>query len=206
MKLKPLPLYRDEAEHKYIWEPTGEILAFSTTQISGANKTPQQMAAIEATRHKWEPRGKTVHHCLEQFLLGNKDPDPGEYAEWVKPLLDDEYWDQFEPWGVEYMVCDLKKSVGGQLDLLGYDHAKKELVLLDLKTQGSIRASRYNTDAQLGSYVHALADNCQILVDNCRTIWSKPGKCIIGPDQDPDLCGQAWLDAWEKFNLEKEKL
>ena len=204
VKLRPLPIYRDEAEHKYVWEPTGEVLAYSTTQISGANKTPEQMAAIEATRHKWEPRGKTVHHCLEQFLLGNKDPDPGEYAEWVNPLLDDEYWDQFEPWGVEYMVCDLKKSIGGQLDLLGYDHAKKELVLLDLKTQSSRRASRYNTNAQLGSYVQGLAEHCRILVDNCRTIWSRPGKCVFGPDQNPEVCERAWLNAWDQLTMTRE--
>jgi hypothetical protein len=36
VKLRPLPIYRDEAEHKYVWEPTGEVLAYSTTQISGA--------------------------------------------------------------------------------------------------------------------------------------------------------------------------
>lgn len=201
MKLSPLPMYRDEEAHKYIWEPTGEVLAYSTTQITGAGKTPQQLAAIESKRHEWEPRGIGVHYCLEQFLLGDKDPDPGDYEDWVKPLLDDEFWDDFEPWAVEYMVCDLKKSVGGQFDLLGYDHKKRELVLMDLKTQGSVKAKRYNTDAQLGSYVHGLNDNCRIAVDNCRTIWARPGKCIIGPDQNPEKCGQAWLDAWESFKI-----
>jgi hypothetical protein len=204
MRLVPLPLIRDESEHKYIWEPTGEPLAYSTTQITGHDKTPAQIAAIEATRSKWEPRGKTVHHCLEQFLLGNKEPDPGEYGDWVKPLLDDEFWDQFEPWGVEYMVCDLKKSVGGQLDVIGYDHAKKELVLIDLKTQSSKKASRYNTDAQLGSYVHAINEHHKIVIDNCKTIWARPGKCIIGPDQSPDICGEAWLDKWDAFTMKAE--
>ena len=204
MKLKPLPLYRDESQHKYVWEPTGEILAYSTTQIAGGNKTPQALAAIEATRHKWEPRGVHVHHCLEQFLLGDRNPDPGDYEEWVKPLLEHEYWKEFEPWAVEYMVCDLEKSIGGQLDLLGYDHAKKELVLLDLKTQGSAKASRYKTDAQLGSYVHALNDHCRIMVDTCRTIWARPGKCVFGPDQNTEKCTIAWIDAWEAFKITTE--
>ena len=102
------------------------------------------------------------------------------------------------------MVCDLEKSIGGQLDLLGYDHAKKELVLLDLKTQGSAKASRYKTDAQLGSYVHALNDHCRIMVDTCRTIWARPGKCVFGPDQNTEKCTIAWIAAWDAFKITTE--
>ena len=43
--------------------------------------------------------------------------------------------DRIDVWAVEYMLCDLEKSVGGQLDLLGYDNKSQKLMLIDLKTQ-----------------------------------------------------------------------
>lgn len=204
MKLAPLPIRRDEDSHTYFWEPTGEQLAYSTTQVTGIEKSKEALEAIERTRETWEPRGKHVHFCLEQYLKGEIIPDSNEYEEWVVPLLEHPFWTEFEPWAVEYMVCDLKKSVGGQLDVLGYDHKNKQLVLVDLKTQGSIKSSKYNTDAQLGSYLHALIDHLKINVDICRTIWSRPGKTILGPEQNVDNCGKAWLDAWDKFKVFKE--
>jgi hypothetical protein len=202
----PLPIYRDEEQHKYIWEPTGEVLAYSTTQVSGGNKTPEAIAAIERTRSVWQPRGETVHWCLQQKMLGDPEPDPGDYKEWVEPLLNLDYWKDFRPWAVEYMLCDLEKSVGGQLDLLGYDVASNQVVLIDLKTQGSIRASRYNTDAQLGSYVLALKQQKGLVVDQCRTVWARPGKSTMGPIQEPKACVLAWTNAWDKFTNDQEIL
>ncbi len=204
--IDPLPIYRDEEQHKYIWEPTGEVLAYSTTQISGGSKTPEAIAAIERTRHIWQPRGETVHWCLQQRMLGDQNPDPGDYKEWVEPLLDLDYWKNFRPWAVEYMLCDLEKSVGGQLDLLGYDVETNQVVLIDLKTQGSLRASRYNTDAQLGSYVFALHKQKGLAIDQCRTVWARPGKTVLGPVQDPKTCVLAWTSAWDKFTCDQETL
>ena len=134
LKLDPLPMYRDEERHQYWWEPTGEWLAFSTTQIA-SQKSPEALANIERYRHIWQPRGEKVHWCLQQRMLGEKNPDAGDYEEWVTPLLENEYSANFEPWAVEYMLADLEKSVGGQFDLLGYDHTLQKLVLIDLKTQ-----------------------------------------------------------------------
>ena len=202
LKLKPLPIFRDNKRHQYCWEPTGEWLAYSTTRITGADKTPEQMANIERYRHIWEPRGVHVHYCLEQFLLGNDHPDPKDYKDWVDPLLSDPFWNNFETWAVEYMIADLEKSVGGQFDVLGYDHNENKLLLIDLKTQSKSNKKTYNTDAQLGSYVEALANQQNIKVDACKTIWSRPNKCIIGEDQDPLTCRLAWHDSWEKFNLQ----
>ena len=202
LKLDPLPIYRDEERHQYCWEPTGEWLAYSTTRVTGCDKTPEQMANIERYRHIWEPRGVHVHYCLEQFLLGDAQPNPKEYKDWVDPLLSDPFWDNFETWAVEYMIADLEKSVGGQFDVLGYDHNEGKLLLIDLKTQSKSNKKTYNTDAQLGSYVEALANHHKIVVDACKTIWSRPNKCIIGEDQDPLTCRLAWHDSWEKFNLQ----
>ena len=131
--LPPLPIARIEKTHKYIWEPTGEQLAFSTTQVCNT-KTPEQLENIERYRHKWQPRGETAHYALQQRMLGNDKIEMGQYEDWIKPLMDLELWEDFEPWAVEYMLCDLEKSVGGQLDLLGYDNKSQKLMLIDLKT------------------------------------------------------------------------
>jgi len=203
LNLKPLPMYRDEERHQYCWEPTGEWLAFSTTQIA-SQKSPEALANIERYRHIWQPRGEKVHWCLQQRMLGEQNPDAGDYEDWVKPLLENEYWLNFEPLAVEYMLADLEKSVGGQFDLLGYDHTLQKLVLIDLKTQSKKNARPYSTDAQLGSYVDALANHHGIVVDSCRTVWARPGKCVFGEEQDPLTCRLKWKEAWEAFEEKVE--
>ena len=68
----------------------------------------------------------------------------GPYDEWVKPLLEYPLWETFEPIALEYSVCDLRRNIGGSLDVLGWDHLLDVMVLLDLKTLG--RSSRtYST-------------------------------------------------------------
>ena len=135
-------------------------------------------------------------------MLGNEPADAGDFTEWVEPLLNDPFWEKFEPWAVEYMLCDLEKSVGGQLDLLGYDHESDRLMLIDLKSQ-SKSGRTYSTNAQLGSYVDALKKHHGLEVDICKTVWAKPGKTKIGDDQPVDECLNAWNEAWDRF-LEKQ--
>ena len=137
-------------------------------------------------------------------MLGNDKPDMGDYKDWIEPLLSLDFWKNFEPWGVEFMLCDLEKSVGGQLDLLGYDKKEKKIILIDLKTQGNKYAKPYSTNAQLGSYVDALKIHRDIKPDVCKTIWAKPNKCVIGEDQEVELCTREWRQAWEKFKAKQE--
>ena len=200
--LEPLPIVRIEKTHKYIWEPTGEQLAFSTTQVCNT-KTPEQLENIERYRHKWQPRGETAHYALQQRMLGNDKIEMGDYEDWIKPLMDLELWEDFEPWAVEYMLCDLEKSVGGQLDLLGYDNKSQKLMLIDLKTQSQKYAKPYSTDAQMGSYLEALAEHHQIIPDVCKTIWARPNRCIVGEDQHTIDCAYAWSQAWKRFDSEQ---
>ena len=75
----------------------------------------------------------------------------GPYDEWVRPLLEYPLWETFEPIALEYSVCDLRRGIGGSLDVLGWDHLLDVMVLLDLKTLG--RSSRTSTHAQLGGYL-----------------------------------------------------
>ena len=194
--LKPLPIHFDEEAHKYIWEPTEEVLAYSVTQICN-QKSAKQMAAIEAKRHEWEPRGNAVHHFAECMLKGDPLPDPGDYERWTTPLKEHRYWNDWETVATEHRLCDLNRSIGGSLDALG--RVSGRLVLLDFKSQSSIKSSPYDVSAQLGGYVRMLNDHYGLYVEECRGVWVKPGKTIVSASIEPDTCLLAFSDCWERF-------
>ena len=118
--LKPLAIFRDQETHKYFDETLQRWLAFSTTEVCN-ELTEEAKENIEAYRYIWQPRGETVHECLQEKMLGSGEIDPRDYEAWVTPLLDHELFTHFEPMAVELMMSIPDKSVGGQLDLLGYD-------------------------------------------------------------------------------------
>ena len=137
-KLPKLPVFRSEREHKYFCEKSNKWLKYSTTQV--CNELDEKAKEnIEHTRHIWQPRGETVHYCLEQKMLGSDDIDMGDYEEWAIPLFELELFTHFEPMGVEYMMSNPIKDVGGQLDLIGYDTKAKKIRLIDLKTKGDTK-------------------------------------------------------------------
>mgnify|MGYP000013973666 CR=1 FL=1 len=223
-KLPKLPVFRSERDHKYYCEKSNKWLKFSTTQVCN-ELTEEAKANIERLKHIWQPRGETVHYCLEQKMLGSLDIDMGEYEHIVKPLFNHYLFKHFIPMGVEYMMSNPDKDVGGQLDLIGYDYETEQIRLLDLKTKGSTKSGfykrervgthyiqeidkywqePYSTDKQLGCYVEMLKLNCDIEPDVCNTIWAYPEVCIVGPNQPVDRCKLAWQEAWEKFEAKQE--
>ena len=205
--LDPLPIDFDEAAHTYVWQPTGEKLAYSVTQVCGFDKTPAQLANIEKYREGptgWEARGVAVHAALEAFLKKEEPEFPLDsaiFAEWVAPLLAHSFWKDFEPLLIEGRLCDLKKSVGGSCDALGKWRGKT--VLVDLKTQGKSTASKYSTDRQLGGYLVMLNNSYGVEIDECRTIWCRPGRTEAGKDQGTLKCFDAWNFAWTEFKKQQ---
>ena len=224
MKLKPLPIVRDEETHKYLNTETDEWLAYSTTGVCN-ELTEQAKENIEAYRYIWQPRGEKVHECLQEKMLGSGEIDAGDYEHIVGPLLDHELFKHFEPMAVELMMSIPDKSVGGQLDLLGYDKETKQIRLIDLKTKGNTNSGfykrekegriwidqldkywqePYSTDKQLGCYVEMLKINYNLVPDVCNTIWAYPDVAILGADQPVERCEVAWQAAWDKFESEQE--
>ena len=213
-KLPTLPVFRDEGTHKYFCEKSDKWLKYSTTQV--CNELDEEAKAnIERLRHIWQPRGETVHYCLEQKMLGSDDIDMGDYEEWAIPLLELELFTHFEPMGVEYMMSNPVKDVGGQLDLIGYDTKAKKVRLIDLKTRSLSGLKHdfdkkkdwkepYRTDKQLGCYIEMLKMNCDLRPDICNTIWAYKGKCVMNEDQPVERCEAAWKEAWEKFQAKQE--
>ena len=133
--LKPLPIRRDEKRHQYVNIETGQWFSYSTTGVCN-ELTEEAKENIEKYRYVWQPRGEKVHECLAESMLGNTNVDMGDYEEIVAPLLDHWLFANFEPLAVEHMMLLPDKSVGGQLDLLGYDTKTKQIRLIDLKTKG----------------------------------------------------------------------
>ena len=223
--LKPLPIRRDEERHQYVNIETGQWLSYSTTGVCN-ELTEEAKENIEKYRFMWQPRGEKVHECLQERMLGNTvDIDAGDYWEWVQPLLTHELFTHFQPMAVEHMMSIPDKSVGGQLDLLGYDTKTKQIRLIDLKTKGKYSydikkrfkdgmihledldmywQEPYSTDKQLGCYVEMLKLNYDLVPDVCNTIWAYEGRCILNNDQPTERCLTAWQEAWEKFEAKQE--
>ena len=222
--LKPLPVIRLEEEHLYYCKATKQYMAWSTTTVC-SELTKEDKASIEFHKAEWQPRGETIHECLQEKMLGSLDIDMGEYKAWVEPLFNHELFTHFEPMAVEYMMTLPDKKVGGQLDLLGYDTKTRQIRLIDLKSKkntntGFLKRERadlkyiekmnrywkepYSTDKQLGCYVEMLKANTDIVPDVCNTIWAYPDVCVLGLDQPVERCETAWQGAWEKFEAKQE--
>lgn len=210
--LEPLPIDFDAPAHRYTWVPTGERLTNSVTRILRASKSKRTLDIFKKTKHVWGPRGHYVHDQLEQHLAGRRGPVEdwvhgfdGDYEDYVLPLLAYPLWEMFEPVALEYRVCDLRRGIGGSLDVLGYDHMTDRMVLLDLKTLG--RGSRqYSTDAQLGGYLSMLIDHHKLVVDECLTLWAGHGECHLGASQSPTQCLDAWENAYSIWAKQREAL
>ena len=135
--LKPLPIKRDEKNHRYVDIETKQWMSYSTTEVC-SELTEEDKENIEKWRSQWQPRGEKCHECLAEHMLGNGKIDPDEYGAWVEPLLQHELFTHFEPMAVEHMMSIPDKSVGGQLDLLGRDTKTNQIRLIDLKTRVAV--------------------------------------------------------------------
>ena len=196
--LDPIPgLSFHEERHKYHLAGYGWV-AHSITKVIN-DKTPAQMKRIMATRDEWEPRGNTVHACLENFLLHGDPGDPGDYAEWVEPLVNHPMWKTWEAGAVEHRMVDTRYSIAGSFDALLRHKDDGRLVLADLKTQSSHHSKPRDIGPQLGGYLN-LMDQCHpgIAVDRCIGIWARPGTTSITTFEGQG-CIEAYLAARSLF-------
>ena len=203
LRLDMLPpiegLHFDESAHRYSWD--GKWLPLSPTQILSIDLDEQAKAIIQETKDGemgWCNRGNTLHSCLEQFLLGAAELDPGPFAEWWDSLKSCWLWEDATVMGVELRMTD-KKRMGGSCDFL----IKKDnqLILGDLKSVSSERAlkSRKAASAQMGFYL-MMMQKCwpKVMVDKCCTVISAPGKTKV-ITEDPTDCWLAYEDAISRY-------
>jgi hypothetical protein len=142
---------------------------------------------------------------LERYLLEEDKSDPGDYSEWVEPLLSCWLFRNCKVLAVEYRLSDPIRRVAGCFDFM-IETERGTTVLGDLKTVGSALAAkrRKPATAQLGAYRSMLAAHHPLLsVDRCVTVVAGPGCCVV-KSSDVNDCIAAWDKAWERFSAEHE--
>ncbi len=176
----------------------------------GAKLSPDALANI--MRYKdgpngWAARGEQIHNALEGHLKGESIEFADRWTDWVDPMLDCELFRDATTIATEYRLCDVKKSMGGSFDFL-LKTSTGEIVLGDLKTVGSKSKARTRQPAtdQLGGYLAMLIDHHPAVhVNKCVTVVAGPNECRV-IRQEPDDCIEAWLDSWDRYKFEQEKL
>ena len=184
--------------HRYRYkDPATQRLRYATASITTVcnTKTKEQMDKIMETKHIWEPRGNTVHHCMELFSIG-KSCDPGEYREWVEPLVNHDIWKRWTPIANELRMVDTRYGIAGSCDVIIQHNETGEQVLADFKTQSRKDSTAYDIKPQLGGYL-SLIDQCygkHLNISRCFGIWSRPGDVEITVYNSED-CITAYLAA-----------
>lgn len=206
MWLQPLGLTRCPETWTYRLS-NGHQFPVSVTQvISAVTKTPQQIEQIMARKAEWEPRGNTIHQALEAMAHQRWNPNPpanlspplpGDYADWIEPLLSHELWQRITVVGAEVMAYSLRRNVAGTADLV-IRFADGSYGIADLKTQGSKTAKPYDTRPQLGAGVEMIGDHYKLYMSRCLTLWSRPGSLEI-QTHTADECLQAWMDVCDQY-------
>ena len=187
-----------------------EWLARTVTGVVGAKLSPDALANI--MRYKdgpkgWAARGQQIHNALEGYLKSEPIEFAEHWTDWVDPMLDCELFRDAKVIATEYRLCDAKKSMGGSFDFL-LKTSTGEIVLGDLKTVGSKSKARTREPAtdQLGGYLAMLIDHHPAVhVNKCVTVVAGPNECRV-IRQDPDECIDAWLNSWDRYKFEQEKL
>ena len=117
---------------------------------------------------------------MELFSIG-KTCDPGDYSEWVEPLINHKIWETWTPIANELRMVDARYGIAGSCDVILQHNKTGKQVLADFKTQSSKDSKPYNIKPQLGGYL-SLIDQCygtQLYIEDCFGIWSRPGDVEI---------------------------
>ena len=148
--------------------------------------------AHERTRSEWEPRGNHVHACLEAFLLKQKPLDPGNYKDWVDPLLSYDFWNRWEAVACEHRMVDLTfpGGIAGSADCVLRHKESGNYALADLKTLSASGRKR-DISSQLGGYL-SLLNHCHpdIPITKCFAVWSKPNKTFTSSYKTHDCIAE----------------
>jgi len=185
--------------HRYVHK--NRLIPWSVTKITSHDKSQAELDAIWKRRSEWQLRGNTVHACLEAFLKGEAQLNPGKYAEWVEPLLEHRLWRDYGCIASEHRMVSPCGLVAGSCDAVLSNGTKT--LLVDLKTVSSASRSPYSTDRQMGAYTWLLNANHKLYVDHCVTVWAAPGSVRLTV-AEPDACYAAWDACFEQFKLKQE--
>ena len=203
--LAPRRCHLRESDHKYIWQPTGETMAISVTGVTSFFKEPYS-GPPDAS---W--RGTHVHRAMESICTGTPfpadvSPEGIDCADWFTQLQGMKFWDQIEVLASEFTMCNLRKSLGGQLDLLCRYRGKT--ILADLKSKsaswkGPSREDLLSYSQQMGGYIELLQSGNDAQsppwIDEVRILVVTPNRVKWLPLMQPDDCSTDWQAAWGSY-------
>ena len=215
--LAPRRCHLRDADHKYVWEPTGEEMAISVTGVCSFFKEPYDGPPEAA----W--RGTHVHRAMESICTGKpfpseNSPEGINCSDWFTQLQGMKFWDQIEVIACEFTMVNTLKSLGGQLDLLC--RFKGKTLLVDLKTKSKWWSPPQRTkkdgspnpegiaellsySQQAGGYLELLATGNDAhsppWVDECRTLIVTPNQVKWLSAMQPDDCSEDWQTAWGSY-------
>lgn len=199
--LTPQPITRDDTTWSYRRTDTDHLFPVSITQVIGAvTLTASDRANIEAYRHSWEPRGNTVHACLESWLKTQVRPDAdavGAYGDWVYPLIDHSIWKHCDVIASELTVCDMRQDWAGTLDVIVRWH-KGGHGIVDLKTKSKPGSSKQDVRPQLGAGTRAVIDSYRLNPTRNLALWAYPGE-MTPEGFEPQECLDAWSDVFDQY-------
>lgn len=202
--LKPNPVDHDPETWTYRRTDTGHLFPVSITGIIGAvTLTDADRANIERHRSTWEPRGNTVHSCLESWLKTKVRPsadEVGDYADWVHPLIDHAIWQHCSVIASEHRVYDMRQNWAGTLDVV-VAWNKGGHGVIDLKTKSKPGSSKQDVRPQLGAGTRALNDLHQLHLTRNLVLWAYPGE-LVPEGFEPQSCLDAWSDVFERYELQ----
>lgn len=202
--LTPNPVDHDPETWTYRRSDTGHIFGVSITGIIGAvTLTAADRANIERHRPIWEPRGNTVHACLESWLKTKVRPsadDVGDYGDWVYPLIDHQIWQHCDVIASEHRVYDMQQNWAGTLDVVVAWH-KGGHGVIDLKTKNKPSSSKQDVAPQLGAGTRALNDLHRLLLTRNLVLWSYPGE-MVPEGFDPQHCLNSWSEMFARYELQ----
>lgn len=201
--LATLPIEHDPSSWSYRRSDTGHSFPVSITQIIGAvTLTDADRENIESYRPVWEPRGNTVHSCLESWLKTKVRPstdDVGDYGDWVYPLIDHAIWQHCDVIASEHRVFDMGQNWAGTLDVVVKWH-KGGHGVLDLKTKSKPTSKKQDVRPQLGAGTRALIDQYILTMSRNLALWSYPGEMRPEGFEAQD-CLDAWSNLFEEYAL-----
>lgn len=176
--------------------------------------------ACEAIERQHPSAADHPPESWELFLEehGMTSPEGIDCSEWIHQLRHgrisdkltmDDFWAEAEVLACEFTMVSLKRSLGGQLDLLV--KFRGETWLVDLKTRaasyrGVTQEARNGYAAQAGGYLWLMdcgdgaKNNRPPYVDKCRTLIVTPKKVDWLTPMDPKDCAMQWEESWGVYS------
>ena len=219
--LAPRRCHLRDADHKYIWEPTGEEMAISITGVRDFFKDPDRYSKLalkypEGSYTRWwidncSDIGTHNHLWMHAIVTGGPEPsiyspDGNDCSPWIEQLKGMTFWDQIDVLGAEYTMVSTRKSLGGQADLICTFKGKNLLIDLKSKSENWKKASDDDVrdySRQAGGYMELLGTGDDAKsppwIHQCRTLIVTPNQIKWLSTMEPNACSLDWEECWGAY-------